>query len=247
MRHVDPTTLALVALGESAATPRERHHIHICPSCTEHVRERHRIVGRARAAAGAGALFAPRAEVWLAIRAELDLTPGLLPGHVHTVAELSRSTARLHSATNRQRRVRVIAVALVSAVVLGAVVVVGMLVWPAVTASRVRVLASATLDAFPLWPDASGTAVAQERSDGSRELLVRLRAPANRDSLREVWLLTSDTTQLVSLGELDGPTGLFAIPDGLDLTEWGVVDISEELPDGEPGHSGDSIVRRPLI
>jgi len=246
MRHVDPTTLSLVAVGESAATPRERHHIDICPSCTEHVRERHRVVGRARAAAGAGALFAPRAEVWLAIRAELGLTPGLLPGDVHTVAEQPRSAAPVNSAINRQRQVRVIAVALVLAVVLGAVVV-GMLVWPAVTASRVRVLASATLDAFPLWPDASGTAVAQERSDGSRELLVRLRAPANRDSLREVWLVTGDTTQLVSLGELDGHTGLFAIPDGLDLGEWGVVDISEEPPDGDPGHSGDSIVRGPLI
>ena len=148
MRHVDRTTLALVALGETAVTRRERRHINACPSCAKHVRERTSIVGRVRGSVGSGALCVPRAEVWLVIRAELGLTPGLLPDHLHTVAERPLRSEQTHGAAqahregqpgramNRRRWVRGIALALASVVVLGAVVV-GMLVWPAVAATRV--------------------------------------------------------------------------------------------------------------
>jgi len=36
---------------------------------------------------------------------------------------------------------------------------------------------------------------------------------------------------------------VFPLPDDLDLAAYPVVDISEEPFDGNPGHSGDSIVR----
>ena len=45
---------------------------------------------------------------------------------------------------------------------------------------------------------------------------------------------------------LDGAEGRFDVPDGLDLAEFPVVDVSEEHFDGDPSHSGDSVVRGPL-
>ena len=55
-----------------------------------------------------------------------------------------------------------------------------------------------------------------------------------------------DVSGLVSLGTLDGTSGRFDLPAGLDLTQFSVVDVSEEQFDGDPAHSGDSIVRGPL-
>ena len=63
---------------------------------------------------------------------------------------------------------------------------------------------------------------------------------------REVWLLTPDVSGLISVGTLEGTSGRFDLPDGLDLDEFSVVDVSEEQFDGNPAHSGDSIVRGPL-
>ena len=66
------------------------------------------------------------------------------------------------------------------------------------------------------------------------------------EGFREVWLLKPDVSGLVSLGTLDGTSGRFDLPDGLDLSQYSVVDVSEEQFDGNPSHSGDSIVRGPL-
>lgn len=45
---------------------------------------------------------------------------------------------------------------------------------------------------------------------------------------------------------LDGTDGRFTVPADIDLAEYSLVDISEEPDDGDPQHSGDSIVRGPL-
>lgn len=108
-----------------------------------------------------------------------------------------------------------------------------------------QVVASATLEPLPGW-DAGGSAEVETRSDGSRQLVVDLTGQVGGDGFREVWLLKPDVSGLVSLGTLDGPTGRFDLPAGLDLDEFSVVDVSEEQFDGDPAHSGDSIVRGPL-
>ncbi|MBT2538553.1 anti-sigma factor domain-containing protein [Arthrobacter sp. ISL-69] len=63
---------------------------------------------------------------------------------------------------------------------------------------------------------------------------------------REVWVISPDLSKLVSLGVLDGEPGVFAIPEGLDLAEYPIVDVSNEPFDGNPGHSSDSIARGEL-
>ena len=69
---------------------------------------------------------------------------------------------------------------------------------------------------------------------------------SSEDGFREVWLLKPDVSGLVSLGTLAGSSGRFDLPAGLDLDQFSVVDVSEEQFDGDPAHSGDSIVRGPL-
>lgn len=104
------------------------------------------------------------------------------------------------------------------------------------------VIAQAALDPLPGW-DATGAATVQENPDGTRVLVVTLDGGAGEDGFHEVWLIDREVTRLVSLGVLEGSEGRFTVPAGLDLTDFAVVDVSEEPFDGDPAHSGDSIIR----
>jgi hypothetical protein len=75
---------------------------------------------------------------------------------------------------------------------------------------------------------------------------VALDADVAGDVVREVWLLTPEVDGLISLGYLTGASGEFIVPDSVDLDRFSVVDISAEPLDGDPTHSGDSIVRGAL-
>ena len=52
--------------------------------------------------------------------------------------------------------------------------------------------------------------------------------------------------ETASLGVLEGSEGTFEVPNDVDVDEFNLVDVSEEPQDGDPTHSGDSIVRGPL-
>ena len=105
-----------------------------------------------------------------------------------------------------------------------------------------EVVAAATLDALPDWPDATGSAEVRE-VDGERVLSVNVSRDSRPDTVREVWLISSDLTKLVSVGLLATDEGTFPLPEDIDLDEYSVVDVSVEPLDGDPGHSADSIVR----
>jgi anti-sigma-K factor RskA len=103
-------------------------------------------------------------------------------------------------------------------------------------------VAAAALD--PLEDaDASGTARVVERSDGTRVLEVELQAPDLDDAYYEVWLLKPDVSGLIPVGTTQAGTAQFEIPPGVDLGQYPVVDVSVEPLDGDPEHSGDSVVR----
>ncbi len=64
----------------------------------------------------------------------------------------------------------------------------------------------------------------------------------------ELWLLEvgdDGVEGLESLGRVDG-SGRYDVPDDMDLERFSVVDISVELDDGNPDHSGISVVRGEL-
>ena len=92
---------------------------------------------------------------------------------------------------------------------------------------------------------------AEIRGSGSTRVL-ELDVPGlspDTDGFYEVWLLDENAERLVSIGLLDpgqGTRATFPIPDDLDVAEFPVVDVSVEPADGDPAHSGDSIVRGTL-
>ena len=107
-------------------------------------------------------------------------------------------------------------------------------------------VATAELQPLPGWDGSSGQARVEQGPDGRRQVVVTVDAPTPEGAFREVWLLAEDVSGLVSLGVLDGTEGRFDLPAGLDLAQFPLVDVSEEQFDGDPAHSGESVVRGPL-
>lgn len=153
--------------------------------------------------------------------------------------------ANVQPLEQRRRRPWIGVVAAAAAVAL--VASAGAALWSTLRpAEQPTILASATLDAFPEWPDSTGEAKLEQLPDGTRVINVNFDAPTSGGGYRELWLITTDATALVSLGIIEGTSGQFTVPDGLDISNYDLVDISEEQFDGNPGHSGDSIVRGQL-
>ena len=123
---------------------------------------------------------------------------------------------------------------------------VGLGVWAVTQRVSLTEIAQATLAPFPDHATAEGTAIVEERPDGTFVVRVELSADTAPDTFREVWLITADASALVSLGVLDGTEQTFAIPADVDLNDYVLVDVSQEPVDGDPNHSGDSIVRGEL-
>jgi len=121
------------------------------------------------------------------------------------------------------------------------------------------VLAAADLEAFGAG---EGTGVAGSASLAAvdpaqvgaddRVLQVRLDdMPDSDDGFFEAWLIDPDTGAMVSLGPVrtDVPGAVAAeltVPRGLDVGSYAVVDVSAEPFDGDPAHSGVSLVRGTL-
>lgn len=65
--------------------------------------------------------------------------------------------------------------------------------------------------------------------------------PASGEYL-ELWLITPDISGMVSLGAAR-PDGTYDLPPGLEVGDYPVVDVSSEPYDGDPAHSGVSLLR----
>jgi anti-sigma-K factor RskA len=252
MPHVDPDVLALLALGEDVASASEQAHVLECADCRAELANLRRTATVGRTALGAGELIEPPARVWTRIAEELELpdaAPPVAALPVQRTPTAASPAARFEARPDalppaRPRRRGVLALAAAAAVLL--VLGGGLTVWQLLRPAPAAVLASAELDPFPDWSGAGGTAALEETRAGDRQVQVTLTAPGGEDGYREVWLITSDATELVSLGVLEGSSGTFAVPAGIDTTRYDLVDISEEPLDGDPAHSGDSIVRGQL-
>ncbi len=82
------------------------------------------------------------------------------------------------------------------------------------------------------------------------DLVLEVAAPTTvpEGEFLELWLLQigdDGVEGLESLGRVDG-SGRYDVPDDMDLERFSVVDISVELDDGNPDHSGVSVVRGEL-
>jgi len=257
MSHLDPERLALVALGEEL-TDAEHEHLETCDVCAIELAELERTVAVGRSTVSLGELETPPERVWNGILDEVglqhppaadlpagDSQPASTPAAPHpTPAPITPpQPPSAHGPKRHPTRGRRILFALVASIA-AILAVVG--VWNLVRPPQSAQIASATLDAFPDHPDAAGAAQVIERPDGERTLTVSLDDVGANDGFREVWLITADASAMVSLGELDGQKGTFVVPADVDLRDYVLVDVSQEPLDGNPAHSGDSIVRGQL-
>jgi hypothetical protein len=95
----------------------------------------------------------------------------------------------------------------------------------------------------------TGSAELVRRSDGMHLVVdVSNLSPAQQADFYELWLLTPDGKDPQSLTTFRRRAGVIdvAIPPGMSTSRFPVVDISEEVDDGNPGHSGKSILRGTL-
>lgn len=256
MSHLDDQQFALLALeGQHVLTPEAAAHLDECEQCRTEV-SAYLAVGDALRERVT--LERPSEDVWARIAAELDSEP---------VDLASRRSARPTSATTTHAPIpdpepsataggaggmvtelprsnpwiRRIAFAAAASFALGAAstVVLGQLI----NRPNAEVIQAIGLDPLPGW-DAEGSATLQQ-SNGDTILVIDL-PEAEMDGFREVWLIDRNVERLVSLGTMTGDRAEFTIPEGLDLDEYVIVDVSREHFDGDPTHSGDSIVRGQL-
>jgi hypothetical protein len=90
----------------------------------------------------------------------------------------------------------------------------------------------------------SGRAELVDR-DGSFELRVELSDLEADDGFLEVWMIDTEVSKLVSLGPVRDD-GVYPLPAGMDPSAFPIVDVSVEPFDGDPTHSGASVLRGQL-
>lgn len=102
------------------------------------------------------------------------------------------------------------------------------------------VLASIELD--PLADGVEPRTASLRQAAGQRTITVELDGLPPTDGFHEVWLLDPGTGALVSLGPVRADA-VYAVPSTVDLVDLSVLDVSAEPQDGDPTHSGESLLR----
>ena len=100
----------------------------------------------------------------------------------------------------------------------------------------------ATVELAALTDDVAPTSAALRDGPAGRTITLDLGSLPATDGFHEVWLLNADTGALVSLGPARSD-GTYVVPDTVDLIDLPVLDVSVEPHDGDPTHSGDSVLR----
>lgn len=262
MSHPDDDLLAGHAMGDDL--PAEvALHLSGCPDCAATL---DRLRSVSATLGGPSLLVQPPASVWASIEAQITRPGDLLepPGRVWQgiEAELNSPDRRDDDAAattpalaavggtqaGHRRRVRRLATwpTRIAAGFIGLIVGAGgvfawQTIWP-----RTEQVAFTQLNPLP-DKVGSGTAALDRTSRGGDVLTVDVsKLHSTSSGFLEVWLLAPDAKKMVSLGNLLGDRTTFTLPAGLDVADYPLVDISVEPYDGNPLHSGDSIVRGQL-
>jgi hypothetical protein len=234
--HLDPEVRALMALGERPGTPEQNaradHHLQSCGACRSEVDELTAVARSARRTQGDGALVAPPAAVWDSISRELAVDAATAP-----VVDLAERRSRRSGWLT-------LAAAACAGALLG-----GGAMYAATSAQRTTapttVLAQTQLE--PLAGSTARGSVQVVSSAQGPRVAVDVTGLAKPNGFYEVWLLDKDGTKLIALGVLDGADkGEFAMPPGVSMGDYPVVDVSLEPSDGNPDHSHKSLVRGTL-
>jgi hypothetical protein len=243
MQHVDEELLTLLALQAEQPDAETEAHLRGCEQCRADLSALRRVVAAGTDAPRDEELLTPPPRVWDGITAALAVAPP-------TQAERSRTEGARVTPMRPSpgRRALPTWLAVAASFVVGAIAA-GSLVALVVDGDEADRPAGQTVAEAELDPlDETGTAgsAAVIEVSGERLLDVRVDDRTPGAGYREVWLLDADAGRLVSLGVLTGTHSRLVIPDGLDLADYPVVDVSREPLDGDPAHSSDSIARGEL-
>jgi hypothetical protein len=170
----------------------------------------------------------PPAELWDRIAATVGEEP--------TAAVPDASVSRLRGAP-RRRRGWILATASAAAALLIAAILAAVL-----RDEDTSVLAATELE--QLGDSGSGRAALVEH-DGATQLRVETADLDAGDGFLELWMIDPTVTRLISLGPLRAD-GTYDVPAGVTPAEFPIVDISAEPLDGDPTHSGQSLLRGEL-
>lgn len=187
----------------------------------------------------------PPIEVWAGIAARVrDTRPG--PPTLAAEPAPAAGAVPLHRASRRSAmRPWGLAVAAAAAAVL---VVVALAVTRGGGDDSV-VVASARLEPLPDQPTGQAEPVEArvvEADDGLRlDLSLADSGLPAPSGFYEVWLIDTNVEGMVSLGPAR-PDGTYAVPSDIDVAAFPIVDVSVEPPDGNPTHSGVSVLRGTL-
>ncbi|MEU1277964.1 anti-sigma factor [Streptomyces sp. NPDC005805] len=110
---------------------------------------------------------------------------------------------------------------------------------------------AATGEAHRLAPlvagPASGTVRMEEGPGADRRMRISVEGLPPTEGYYEVWLMDLTHRRLIAIGVLGpGGTAVLPVPDGVDLAAYPLVDVSAQAYDGDPAHSGRSVVRGPV-
>lgn len=239
MTHSDADVLAMLALGDPDVDDADIGHVATCQECRAELERLTRVTRAARENGPVDfELQDPSPRVWESIRDQLSAAPPAAPQ-----AAVSQLPTRPPARAPRRRWPVLAAAAAVLVILAGIALVVSF------RPGGSEVQAQATLSGLPAWSTSNGQATMERESDGTTVLAVELDSPAVHSGsadYREVWLMSSDLTKAISVGLLDGGTGRFTMPPNIAAADYPVIDISQQPLNGDPAHSGDSIVRGTL-
>ncbi|WP_158861854.1 anti-sigma factor [Leifsonia sp. AG29] len=242
MSHSDPDVIAMLALGETDVSEADVDHVMTCPACRS---ELDRLTRVTRAVRENGEfeleLVDPPTRVWDRIREEVE-AGAVAPAPVVSLSDRVPAQRPRRPRRRLPRFTMLIAAAAVVLIAAGAALV--LVLRPGAT-----VEAHAALAGLPAWSSSNGSATMEREPDGTTVLDVQLASPATASGsghFREVWLMNRELTKSISVGLLDGSEGRFVMPPNISAADYPVVDVSQQPLDGNPAHSGDSIVRGTL-
>ncbi|WP_084077373.1 anti-sigma factor [Demequina sp. NBRC 110057] len=240
MSHLDDDALASIAIGDG--TPDELEHVATCPECAAELASFTAMTARL-GALDSEVLAQPPAELWQAISSDLTPHPDSEPAQERAVPVAPADDLATRRNARRARtgaRWWTLGAAAAAGAVIGGVGVAAL----GSGDDQVRsVLASSALTDLATEQPA-GEATVEVLDDGQRVLVVDTSDVVQRDdAYLEVWLIDEQIEGMVSLGHLTGDHTVFTLPDGVDIAQFPIVDISIEPVDGVPTHSGDSITR----
>lgn len=239
MSHLEHDRLVLLALGDETADAREADHVTACPPCRAQLEDL-RVVATLSGETQEVRDLPPAPErIWRAIEATVR------PGTARSIPSQPAVGAEASRRHDPRRFSRTVAFALAAAVVAVAATL-GMTTLLDRDASP-AVAARARLDRLAPAPSGARGEAEILATGGQSRLRMHVSGMPLQPGFYEVWLLDPDSGGMIALGTMgQDAQALLPLPPGVDLREYRMIDVSAEDYDGNPAHSGRSMLRGSL-